>query len=261
MQLGDELFKQHSTVLKQLSEKIDQAEKEKTIASEEEKHKAAVEEQRNFREQMETDKQKRIETLMENALAYKKQQNYKAALGQVEQLLTIEPQNDDALALKDELEDADYFQRQSDVKKEADKQRADVLLEADKSTIPYAEELRYPKPKDWQEIVRKRQPDKPLGLEAVDAAVNAQLAQIVDLSQLTPTMPFREAIEVIRNSVEPPLTIFVNWGDLGQNADIDQSTPINMDPMSGVRLDTALTRLLSAVSVHLRSLVIPLMVE
>jgi tetratricopeptide (TPR) repeat protein len=247
MELGDELFKQYSGVLKKLSEDIDQAEKQKTMASEEEKRRAATEAQRSFREQMEIDKQKRIDTLMENALAYQKQKNYKAALGQMEQLLAIDPQNDDALVLKDELEDADYFRRQSDVKKESDKQRAETLLQADETSTPYADE--YPTyPKNWQDIVQKRKPDEPLGLEPLDAAVYRQLAQIVDLSQFTPTMPFSEAIGIIRNSVQPALSIFVNWGDLLQNANIDQSTPINMDPISGVRLDTSLRRLLSAVS-------------
>ncbi len=248
MYLGDEFFKQHSSTLKQLGEKINQAEKGKKQLLEEERRKAVIEEQRKFREQMEVDKQKRIKTLMENALAYQEQQHYEAALGQLEQLLAIEPQNDDALVLKDELEDEIYYKRQSELQKESDKQKAEVLLKGDEASIPYADELRYPK--NWREIVQKptRQPDRPLGLEPIDAAVYEQLAQIVDLSQLTPTMPFREAIEVIRNSVEPPLMIFVNWGDLEQNAYIDQSTPINMDPMSGVRLDTVLKRLLSAVS-------------
>ncbi len=248
MQLGDELFKQHSSALEQLSEKIDQAEEERTIASEQERREAAIEAQRAFREkeQMEIDRQ--IKTLMENALAYEKRQDYKAALGQLEQLLAIDPQNSEALALKDKLDDEIYFQRQLEVQKEVDKERAEVLLSTDESSIPYAEELRYPK--NWREIVQKptRQPDEPLGLEPADVAVYRQLAQIVDLSQFTPTTPFGEAMEMIRNSVQPALTIFVNWGDLEQNANIDQSTPINMDPIAGVRLETVLKHLLSAVS-------------
>ncbi len=248
MYLGNEIFKQYINTLQQLNEQVTKAEQKGTAKQEAVRRQNAIEAQRRFRGQMEIDRLKRIKMLMENALVYQEQQRYEAALGQLEQLLAIDPQNDEALTLKDTLEDTIYYQRQLEVQKEADKHRADVLLRTDESAIPYADEMRYPK--DWREIIQKptRQPDKPLGLEPADAAVYEQLSHIVDLSQLTPTMPLSEAIELIRSSVEPPLTIFVNWSDLSQNANVDQSTPINMDPMSGVRLDTVLKRVLVAVS-------------
>jgi general secretion pathway protein D len=42
--------------------------------------------------------------------------------------------------------------------------------------------------------------------------------------------------------------MFVNWRDLSDNADIDQTTPINMDPISAIPLRNALRLLLEAVS-------------
>jgi hypothetical protein len=61
-------------------------------------------------------------------------------------------------------------------------------------------------------------------------------------------MPFGEAIEQIRNCVEPPLQIAVLWRDLYDNADIDRTTPINMDEISGVSIGTVLDLLLASVS-------------
>ncbi len=61
-------------------------------------------------------------------------------------------------------------------------------------------------------------------------------------------MPLREAINLIKNSVSPPLNITVNWGDLYNNANIDQTTPINMDPLTNVTVRTALDLLLQSVS-------------
>jgi hypothetical protein len=61
-------------------------------------------------------------------------------------------------------------------------------------------------------------------------------------------MPFAEAIDQIRNCVEPPLQIAVLWRDLYDNADIDRTTPINMDEISGVSIGTALKLLLASVS-------------
>ena len=248
MYLGDELYKQCSDMLKQLSEKIEESTGERATQNEQEKREAAIEAQRQFREQMEIEKEERIKTLMENARAYQKQQRYKAALGALESLLAIDPQNNDALVLKDTLEDTIYFKEQSEIKKEGDKQRADMLLKTDESGVPYSEELRYPK--DWKEIVAKptRQPDEPIGLDPADVLVYEQLDTVVDLSSLTSTTPFSDAIDIIKKSVEPPLKIVVLWRDLSEKAEIYQSTEINMDGLPTIRLVTGLENLLKAVS-------------
>ncbi len=88
----------------------------------------------------------------------------------------------------------------------------------------------------------------------LNEAVYKQLNEIVDLSELNPEMPFSEAIEMFKNSVDPPLKMFVNWRDLYDNADIDQATPINMDAIPAVRLSQALKLVLKAVSGDLAEL-------
>jgi len=87
-----------------------------------------------------------------------------------------------------------------------------------------------------------------LSQNPADMAVYHQLEEIVDLSQLTPEMPFREAIEELKNAVEPPLKIIVLWRDLYDTANIEQTTPINMDGVSAIPLGTALKRLLDCAS-------------
>jgi tetratricopeptide (TPR) repeat protein len=254
LDLGDELFKLHSNGLKQLREQIASAKQVKDLALEQQKRKEAIEAQQQFREQMEADRQERIKTLLANAKAYTKQQRYEAALNQLDTLLAIDPLHDEALSLKDMLEDMVFFRQQEQMRKESDKQRADILLKTDESSIPYAEELTYAK--NWLEIVQKptRQPDKPIGLEPADAAVYQQLDEVVDLSQLSPSMPLSEAIEQIKGSVDPPLKIVVLWRDLLDNATIEPTTEINMDGIPAVRLGTALENLLKAVSTGLTEL-------
>ncbi len=61
-------------------------------------------------------------------------------------------------------------------------------------------------------------------------------------------MPFADALDQIRNCVDPPLKIAVLWRDLYDNADIDRTTPINMDDISGVSVGAALRLLLAGVS-------------
>jgi type II secretory pathway component GspD/PulD (secretin)/tetratricopeptide (TPR) repeat protein len=248
LHLGDGLYKSYSSELTRLDQKITEAMQEGNRQLEEQKRKEAVEAQRVLRQQWEAERQKRIASLMESAKAYQKQQRYDAALGQLETLLALDPQNDDALVLKHTLEDMIYFRKQWELRKESDKQRADILLKTDESAIPYAEDLVYPE--NWREIVEKptRQPDKPIGLDPADVAVYEQLDQVVDLSRLSPTMPFSEAIETVKNSVEPPLRVVVLWRDLLDNADIEPTTAINMDGILAVRLGTALENLLKAVA-------------
>ena len=79
-------------------------------------------------------------------------------------------------------------------------------------------------------------------------ALNKQLRQKVDLSALSPDMPFSEALETLKNSVEPPLKIVVLWRDLFDNADIEPTTPINMDPIKDIPAEIALKLLLESVA-------------
>jgi len=66
--------------------------------------------------------------------------------------------------------------------------------------------------------------------------------------EFAPGMSFAEAIERIKHCVEPPLPIVVIWKDLYDNDEIDRTTPINMDEISGVSPGTALKLLLASVS-------------
>ncbi|MCH7559389.1 MAG: hypothetical protein IIB56_18315, partial [Planctomycetes bacterium] len=248
MHLGDELFKEYSSKLEVLTEEIVEKENEKIRQAEQEKRQSATEAQRRFREQMEIDRKERIAELMKNAMTYQKQQRYEAALGQLVSLIALDPQNEQALVLKDTLEDMVYFRKQLEVQKESDKQRADILLKTDESGIPYAEELTYPK--YWRELIERptRQPDKPIGLSEVDAAIYAQLEKPIDLLDLTPGMSFGEVLDKLKNSVEPPIQMQPNWRDLLENAEVEQSTPAGMDPLTGIKLRKALEILLAGVS-------------
>jgi tetratricopeptide (TPR) repeat protein len=82
----------------------------------------------------------------------------------------------------------------------------------------------------------------------IDAAVYKQLERLVELSELRPEMPFSDALEELKSSVEPPLQIAVLWRDLYDNADIDRTSPIHIDAIPAVRLSTALELILQSVS-------------
>jgi len=81
-----------------------------------------------------------------------------------------------------------------------------------------------------------------------DEAIDKQLTKPPGRLHFSRQMPFAEAIDQIRNCVDPPLKIAVLWRDLYDNAAIDRTTPINMDDISGVSVGAALKLLLAGVS-------------
>lgn len=246
LQLGEGLYQQYENQLKQLADSVAQQESIHNKQLEEHKQMEAAQAQRIYRSQMEADRQKRVSELMDNAIAFQRQQRYEEALGQVESVLAIDPLNDQALLLKQTLSDMITFRKQLEIQKESEIERSKHRMDVDKSMIPYADELSYPK--NWRELTANRKPDEAIGQDPVSAAVYKQLDTVVNLSQFTPEMSFGEAIDIIKNSVDPPLKIFVSWRDLYDNADIDRTTPINMDALPSVSLNTALELLLKSVA-------------
>jgi hypothetical protein len=83
---------------------------------------------------------------------------------------------------------------------------------------------------------------------------NKQSRKSVDLSALKPETPFGEAIDILRNSTEPPLNIVVLWRDLEENSDVDRHTPIGLEAVSGVSLGKNLELMLMSVSADPKTL-------
>ena len=91
-------------------------------------------------------------------------------------------------------------------------------------------------------------PADELAQRRTDEAVSKELDKSNHVFEFTPNMSFAEAIEQIKYCVDPPLPIVVIWKDLLDNADIDRTTPANMDEISGVSPGRALRLLLASVS-------------
>jgi Flp pilus assembly secretin CpaC/tetratricopeptide (TPR) repeat protein len=252
LDLGDELYRQYSGHLGRLSEQI--ATRQDAVLSDQERDKAIAAKKAldKYKRQQEDMRAGKISELMQRAKDYARQQRYEAACGQLEMLLALEPQHDDALILKQTLEDTMSFREQLEIAKAADRERTRTMLAADRSRIPHAEELVYPQ--TWREIEAKRVPDKTAGLDPRDEAIYKQLEQVVDLSQLGPEMAFSDALEIFRNAVDPPLEIVPLWRDLIDNAEVDRMTAINMDPIPAIPLGAALKLLLQSVSAGIADL-------
>lgn len=100
-------------------------------------------------------------------------------------------------------------------------------------------EIHYPR--NWDEIVKKRQQQ--------ESAKNTLLETKIDFSGLGANSTIQEAVDYIRKSTKPPLTIVVLWGDLSENAFIERDTPIAVDGLGLMTLQAglrAITRSLSS---------------
>jgi len=98
------------------------------------------------------------------------------------------------------------------------------------------------------EVSQKHSLSSVAKIGAGDAALNMRTRRTLGFSALTFHTTFSEAIDILRNSTDPPFKIVVMWKDLSENAYVEPDTPIKIDGVSGVRLRTALELLLMAVS-------------
>ncbi len=90
--------------------------------------------------------------------------------------------------------------------------------------------------------------DELISLDPADELIYRQLDETVDLSSLNHDMSFREAVQMLRRSVDPPLKIVVLWKDLSDNAEIEPATQVDIDGLGVVRLGAGLKNLLNAVA-------------
>jgi Flp pilus assembly secretin CpaC/tetratricopeptide (TPR) repeat protein len=246
MLLGDEDYKQYTATLQQMTTDTNarQAEIEKQKAEKAKSEAQAAQEQ--LRTQQAADKQKRIEDLLARANEYQGQQKYEEALAQVDTLLAIEPTNREGVIRKQMLHDIINLRTQLEIKKEIGQAEEASFTDVQRSMIPHADLITYPR--NWQDISAKRERDMITGVSQVDADVYKLLESQADLSALTPETPFNEAIDIIKNSVTPPLKIVVYWKDLSDNAYIEPDTPIGMHGFPGMPVGEALSALLKAIS-------------
>ncbi len=68
------------------------------------------------------------------------------------------------------------------------------------------------------------------------------------MASLTPQTPFSEAIDILRNSTTPPLTIIVLWKQVADGAGVYRETPIGLDGMAGLRAGQCLDLLMLSLS-------------
>jgi hypothetical protein len=122
-----------------------------------------------------------------------------------------------------------------------------------RQVAPLQQDQPKPQPQEQPEELSKKDTEttlppklfKPISEEVLRPTFAQDLPRI---SLLTADTPFAEAIDILRNSVRPPLNIVVFWKDLEENADIDGDTSIGIEGLSGITLRKHLELILDSIS-------------
>jgi general secretion pathway protein D len=145
--------------------------------------------------------------------------NYAAALGVIDQILALDPNNEYALGIQQLVEDKAVIQDQRHYREKFDFEFSKQLNAGEEKTIPYDDILRYPD--NWPDISQERDEEtQAKGLSTEDQQVQALLARRLPSVQFKDT-PLSDAIDFLRDLTGA--NILVNWNAL-QAAGIDKQT-------------------------------------
>jgi general secretion pathway protein D len=153
-----------------------------------------------------------VAALIKQSRTLIEQQNYAGALGVLDQIISIDPQNDYALGVRQFVEDKAVIQEQKHYRQEFDYNLARSLNSADEAQIPYEDIYRFPE--NWPDISTLRDNElKNSNVSKEDQLVQAQLDRrlpSVGLSQVA----LADAMQFLRDLTDA--NILVNWKALEQ---------------------------------------------
>ncbi len=188
-------------------------------------------------------KLERVNALMNEALQHRKDRDYESAINVLRQVSAIDPTNDNARWLREVIEDQQAFSVQRDIHDEISKQTQNVLIDLQRSRVPWWQEVTYPK--NWLEIISRETRRIP-GSEAT-GGIDPDLQSKLD----TPIRidfhgdPFETVVERLADA--HGVNISVAWGDLAAAA-IDPQAPVRLKLSNPVPMRTALREVLDQVS-------------
>lgn len=192
------------------------------------------------RQQVEDSRQRRVDALFDQAVQLRREKRYEEAIQSLTQITRIEPSNERAEWLIEDLNTLVDLQRQSYIDKEQDQQLLKAVIDADESAIPYSQDIMYPK--NWPEITERRL--RYGANQASDSGINRAARRRLDetLGQVNITgIDLKAALENIRD--ENGLNLHVKWPTLA-SAGISPETPVAMK-LHDIRLSKVLDILLA----------------
>lgn len=196
---------------------------------------AAADQEAQRRMEVAEEKQRRVDALFNEALELRQEKRYEEAIQALTQITRIDPANERAAWMVDDLQSLVDLRWQAQAATQKNQEAVRSFMDAEASSIPYSEELIYPK--NWPEITERR---TRFGANAgSESDMNRAVRRRLDES--VPEVHFsdaslRSALDQLRD--KNGLNLHVNWPALA-SAGVNPDTPISLD-LKHVRLDKVL---------------------
>ncbi len=187
-------------------------------------------------------RQDSVAALVRESMRLVQEAKYTAALGVIDQILVLDPNNDYALGTRPLVQDKSNFQEQRRFREEFDQQMTRQLNAAEERKIPYDDIYRYPA--NWPDIVETREKSvkEEQGLKDVDQVVQAQLDRRLPEVRFD-GVALTDVIDFMRDITGA--NIFVNWRAL-EAAGVDKNAPVTAR-LRDVKFSKALSTILQDV--------------
>jgi general secretion pathway protein D len=187
-------------------------------------------------------KQRQVDGLMEQATELRKEKRYEDAIQVLDQILTIDPDNERAAWMKETLGDLAQNIRARDAATEKSSQIQSLINENSEALIPWHENLIYPK--NWPEISAKRKDTTEAGEVEENQVAGAKLRKMAPEINFQ-AQEFQQVLERFREMTG--LNMTTNWSAL-EAAGIEKDAEVNLRLKDQtVRYDKVLKSILDAV--------------
>ncbi|MFQ5590548.1 MAG: hypothetical protein ACE5HE_05245 [Phycisphaerae bacterium] len=198
-----------------------------------------IEEQRSKRlRQVEENRARQVDLLMQQALRDRKDGDLDAAVEVLKQVIVIDPKHSPARWLMDILEDQRQYRKARETRQQFYDQTRKALEDVELSKIPWHQlESKYPD--DWLEIISRDERALP-GQSKQDELIYGALDRPVPVD--FNREPFEKVIE--RLAATHRLNLIVNWADL-KRAGVDRNVPIELTLPQEISLKKAITEVLN----------------
>ncbi|MBP6124484.1 MAG: hypothetical protein KA469_01145 [Phycisphaerae bacterium] len=147
------------------------------------------------------------------------------------------------------VEDKGYFRVAADVY--AGNQNMAEMISSRVFLLPKKTEEESREPAGWEyreKVWKTAEVRQTLPKRLNNLKIEEILSQEADLSALDEETSLRDAFEIIRSSVEPPLPLVVMWNDLYRYLNVEPDMPIGFDIRGMISLRLALELVVSSVS-------------
>ncbi len=196
----------------------------------------AVEEERRQRLAQDAETRARqVASLMDQAIQHRKDGDLDAAINVLHQVSVIDPHNQSARWLTDELVERRDMRRSRELREELYEKTQRVLQQVEEAKIPWHEEIRYPD--NWPELIsqpERQGPGAPRNRRLISALNQKVSVHFADAT-------FGDVMEQIATTHRLP--IVVNWHDLKRGG-VDVDAPIDLRIPTEITLKKVLTEVL-----------------